>query len=212
MRKLKTKGLFNSYLDEEFAWRLKEIADMRGAIASAEQTPRNSIVRASIPILYAHWEGFVKKSSEGLLNFINNQGLQYNLLRSCFVVFGIKNLLAQMIESGNPVDSIAVVDFFRVDMTSRAELVVMVQTDANLSSKVFERIANSLGVDTGPYETKYLLIDHSLLKRRNNIAHGEFLDVNDVNFRDLSEDVIALMRRFKDDLSNIVSADRFLQH
>ncbi len=90
MKKIRTRTAFQEFLDEEFAWRLKEIADVKYAIRIAERTSRRAIIRAGVPILYAHWEGFVKAASEALLNFINNQGLAYRSLKPCFIVFGAK--------------------------------------------------------------------------------------------------------------------------
>ena len=44
-----------------------------------------TLVRAGVTLLYAHWEGFVKNSSLLYLNYINNQMLNYNELRSLYL-------------------------------------------------------------------------------------------------------------------------------
>jgi hypothetical protein len=212
MKKLRTRNDFQVYLDEEFAWRLKEISDIKGAIRTAEATSRRALIRAGVPILYAHWEGFVKVSSEALLNYINNQGLAYRQLKPCFIAFGAKKKAHGFIASGNPLQNIAVVEFFLNELDSRAEISFAgsVDTESNLRSMVFERIATSIGVSTAAYETKYILIDKSLVDRRNSIAHGEFLDVDQNDFDKLSDEVIALLRHYKDDLQNMVQSRYYL--
>ena len=212
MKKLRTGAAFHAFLDEEFAWRLKEIADIKEAIRLAEPTARKAIVRGGVAILYAHWEGFVKSASEALLNFINNQGLAYRRLKPCFIVFGAKKRVHELSTSGSAAQNIAAVEFFLNEMDSRAEITFAgsINTEANLSSTVFERIAMSIGVNTSGYETKYPLIDSSLLERRNHIAHGEFLDVERDDFEKLSDEVIILLRLYKNDLQNMVQTGYYL--
>ena len=59
-----------------------------------------------------------------------------------------------------------------------------------------------MGIDAKPYETKFNLIDSSLLKRRNCIAHGEYLELELNSYRLLADEVLALMRQLKTDIEN----------
>ncbi len=103
-------------------------------------------------------------------------------------------------------------EFFLNELDSRAEITFAgsINTEANLSSRVFERIATSIGVDSGAYETKYVLIDSSLLERRNNIAHGERLDVEQDDFDKLSNEVVIIIRSYKNDIQNMVQTGYYL--
>ncbi|WP_219238112.1 MAE_28990/MAE_18760 family HEPN-like nuclease [Stakelama flava] len=47
-----------------------------------------AFTRAGVGLLYAHWEGFVKRSAELYVEYISNRGLKYKNLTTCFVVFG----------------------------------------------------------------------------------------------------------------------------
>jgi hypothetical protein len=211
MKKLRTPSHLADYLDQEFSWRLKEIADIKTAIIEAEPTLKRSILRAGLPILYAHWEGFIKKASEALLNFITHQSIQYRLLKPCYIVFGVKKVIRDMVESSNTRQNIAAVEFFLSKLDSQAAIVAegAIKTKSNLSSRMFERIASSVGVDVRRYETKYIFIDKSLLERRNNIAHGEYLDLNQDDYLKIAEEVIALLRGYKTDIENIVSTNSY---
>jgi len=211
MKTPRTPSEFSDFLDEEFAWRLKEIADIKSAIKGVELTSQKSIIRAGVPILYAHWEGFVKICSETLVNYIDRQGIILRRLRPCYIVFGVKKLISELQNSNNALNNIEVVNFFLNNLDSRADLSVSgeLSTGSNLSSIVFERIATSIGVDAGRYETKYVLIDTSLVNRRNKIAHGDYLDLDSASFADLANEVIGLLRSFRIDIENIVTTESF---
>jgi hypothetical protein len=48
-------------LQQESSWRKKEIAYLNGLVVS-DTFDQTTAIRASIVILYAHWEGFVKSA------------------------------------------------------------------------------------------------------------------------------------------------------
>ena len=58
---VRTLNLLQDYLDKEISWRIKEIADMKIAVCRIETVSKKTVIRAATPLLYAHWEGFVKK-------------------------------------------------------------------------------------------------------------------------------------------------------
>jgi len=201
------------FLDKEHAWRIKEIANFKIAAKSSAPLGQKSWIRAAVPILYAHWEGFVKNAATAYLNFINCQGRNYEDLESCFVVFGLKAKINNLVSSKKSSISIATVDFLRSEMKSKANLKVgnAIDTESNLSSSVFENIALSIGIDTAPYETRYNLIDISLLKRRNQIAHGEYLDLEPDDYRALANETLLLLRLFKTDIENAAALSKFIR-
>lgn len=84
-----------------------------------------------------------------------------------------------------------------------------IDTESNLSSTVFANIVQSIGIDISRYETRFNLIDESLLKRRNKIAHGEFLDVTAEEWRELADEIIMMLRHFKTDLENAASLESY---
>ncbi|MFP5433082.1 MAG: MAE_28990/MAE_18760 family HEPN-like nuclease, partial [Alphaproteobacteria bacterium] len=77
-----------------------------------------------------------------------------------------------------------------------------IDTESNLSSSVFQNILRSIGLNDDHYSPYYNLIDESLLKRRNKVAHGEYLDLNAREWRDIADTVVSLMRAFKTDIQN----------
>lgn len=211
MSKIKTLGQLQDSLDIEFSWRLKEIANLKIAVKKSDTLSKKTLVRAFLPLLYAHWEGFIKNTATKYLDFVNGQNLKYCDLQNCFVVFGIKRHINNIISSKKAAVSISTIDLIRSELNNKAKLKIdsAIRTEFNLSSSVFENIATSVGIDTSPYEARYHLIDESLLKRRNYIAHGEYMDIDSEDLRKLADEVLGLLRLFKTDIENAASTSKY---
>lgn len=126
-------------------------------------------------------------------------------------MFGAKKHLSEMIKSRQATVNIAAVDFFRGCTDDRANISLSnaINTKSNLKSEVFEDIALSLGIELAPYTAYFNLIDESLLARRNAIAHGEYLDLTPDAFRSLADEVIKLLRQYKNDVENCASTKAY---
>jgi len=197
-------------MDHELAWRIKEIGTFRVESAKGGQRS-NAFTRAGVALLYAHWEGFVKRAAELYLEYVSNRGLKYEDLTTCFVIFGLKGKLNTLVSSRKSIPNIQAMDFIRGSLSDLATLKMAgaVNTESNLSSSVFENIANSIGISVVPYETKFNLIDSSLVDRRNKIAHGEFIDLKSSDFGLLVEEILDLIRLFKNDLINAAATEAY---
>lgn len=211
MSKIKTVNQLQNCLDREFSWRLQEIAYLKTIVRRNEAISKKTAVRASIPLLYGHWEGFVKNAATDYLDFVNGQMLTYKDLKSCFVVFGLKGRINELTSSKKSEVSIALLDFIRNEMEEKTKLKIesAIRTESNLSSEVFSNIACSIGIDLAKYEARFNLIDESLLRRRNYIAHGEYLDIDPDGFRNLADEIIYLLRTFKTDIENAVTLEDY---
>jgi len=209
MSKIRTIIQLQDKLDEAFSWRIQEVSIIKTSIDSrkASNDPKNkALIRAGVPLIYAHWEGFIKQSSGIYLSYVGNQGLTYRELKSCFIAFGLKRQLNEVLETKKHTKVAAAIDFIRKQLDERVNISSnsALQT-SNLSSAVFEVIAESIGIDIEPYKSKFAWIDESLLERRNKIAHGEYLDLKPTEFPAYCDNVIHLMRMFKTDIENAVA-------
>jgi len=214
MKKLQSLSRLQDYLDKDFSWRLKELADLKLAVRRPDALLRKTLIRAAVPLLYAHWEGFVKNATTAYVNFVDSQRLRYDELASCFITFGVKRRLAELSASRQAASNIATVEFFLTGLGERANLKLprAVDTESNLSSTVFENIAISVGLQTAPYETRYNFMDESLLKRRNTIAHGDYLNLDSADCRKLIDGVTTMLRAYKTDIENAASTSSYLRN
>lgn len=80
---------FEDFISSEFAWRRKELTNIANVVRSGRNGMRESLYRSAIPIIYAHWEGFVKQSSIAKMKYLISQGLKYSELQPCFHVYAI---------------------------------------------------------------------------------------------------------------------------
>lgn len=211
MSKIRTLTDLQDALDKALAWRLKEVAYIKSNARSSKSFAQAALLRAGVPLIYAHWEGFVKGASEAYLEYVANQNLRYEELASCFVVFAAKKHVASLIQSKRASVSIEVVEFFRNSDGKHANISPSsgVSTASNLSSVVFENIATSLGISMDRYVAYANFLDKSLLERRNKIAHGEHLDIDVVAFESLADEVLGLLRMYKTDIENKASMNAF---
>jgi len=203
MPKIRTITQFIDILDTEMGWRMKEISAFKIA-AQSGGINQKVFVRAGLTLVYAHWEGFIKTASESYLGFVDGQGHTYRDLKSCFAVFGLKNRLVLLTESRKSAPNIEAFEFVYGEMGKIAKMSLSsaIDTESNLTSKVLANIAVSLDIATTPYETKFNLIDESLVRRRNIIAHGEYLDLKADDFLKLADEIVQVMREYKTDLEN----------
>ncbi|MEH6721680.1 MAG: MAE_28990/MAE_18760 family HEPN-like nuclease [Aurantimonas endophytica] len=211
MAKIKTLSAFQDAIDADFAWRIKEISNLKTEVSGSSSIAKTTLIRAGIALLYAHWEGFIKASSSHYLSYITGQSLTYSELKSCFVFLGLRAHLNRLSEAGGSRGGAEALDFIRSQMNERARVShpKSINTQSNLSSKVFDNIASSIGIRVDYYEARFNLIDESLLARRNKIAHGEFLDISADEWRALADEVLVMLRTFKTDLENAAALDDF---
>ena len=213
MSKIRTIDQFQDYIDTEMAWRIKEVAHLTSVIGSSKSMAQRTIIRASIPLLYAHWEGFVKNSSSKYIEFISTLRLKFSDLEECLIVLGMRKHLKEMGQANKHDILASSLNFILQGQSQSANLSFdsAINTESNLKSHVFDNIAKSIGVSIASFESRYNFIDESLLKRRNCIAHGEYLDVNADEWRTISQETLLLMRNFKDEISNKASTKKYLK-
>ena len=77
-----------------------------------------------------------------------------------------------------------------------------INTKANLKSEVFADIVMMLGLDYSRFQTKEKLLDERLLKNRNSIAHGRYLQVDFNEYIDLHDEVVGMMNDFYNQIEN----------
>lgn len=210
--KLRTPLALQEYLDSEMGWRVKEISFTQTAVQRASGDAQSAIARAALALLYAHWEGFVKAASEGLLNFVFYKRLRFRELRPCFIAHGLAQHLDALADAHRSEKRYELVEFIasRLDKQAVFSWNGVVRTHGNLSSEVFKSIVSAVAIDPKRYEPRFNWIDRELLARRNRIAHGERVDFDPNDFSSFVNETLTLMRWFKTDVENCVATKGYL--
>ena len=200
-------------LDEEFAWRRKELTTIWSDVKSSKPKVRSSRTRAAVALLYAHWEGFVKSSSEIYLNYVAGKRLKYSDLNQGFLSLCLRSKLQEFATANEVSGHINFLNFLSFEMNSRVKIRTSstIKTGFNLSSRRLKGIILNFGLDYSLFELKEHLIDEQLLNWRNTIAHGKWICPREDEFDHLYRETTTLLRNFKDQLSNAILLDRHLK-
>ena len=154
--KIRSISELQDKLDNEMAWRIKEISSMKSSVSSVASDSRPTLIRAGIALAYAHWEGFIKNTAEAYLAYLNSKKLPYRDLEDCFVALGIRAEIARANQRSDTVAAMAVVDFIRNSGDTRSNFALKhaIDTKSNLNSEIFDAIARSLNVPVRDYGPK----------------------------------------------------------
>ena len=194
------------FLDQTLAWRRKEITSLHFCIQRANRDhERKTLIRAAIPILYAHWEGFSKRACEAYLELVSRRGLPYEQLKTNFLAIASKGAIREAGQSNQMQLYLNVIEFATFNQGNMGNFTFNGSIDAedNLSSRVFRNLLTTLGFVCDDYfASRFLLLDGSLLKWRNEIAHGERTQASDPDYDQLHHLVIQLVDHLKTLLEN----------
>ena len=190
----------------DHVWRIREISDLKTLIETPSLSPQRKKVlcRAGIALLYAHWEGFVKKTGSYFLEYVSFQRLPVSDLKSNFITLMMKKNIDEATKSKKYSVFDKFTDFLITKQAIRSKVPFknIVNTESNLSTTVLKEITWCLGIKYDLFEPKEKLIDLKLVGRRNHVAHGEDIPVNAVDFIEMAEEVIALMNTFRNLVEN----------
>jgi hypothetical protein len=213
--KIRNKEQLIDKIANELSWRRRELVDIRYIIQDTKigRTRREALTRASVALLYAHWEGFIKIIATSYLEFVAMQRCKHSELASNILAIILRSKFNTAQRSKKIDVHIDVVDFFHNDMNARCAIPYQnaIRSEGNLSSSVLIEILTTLGFCVNEYESKYHLIDNKLLAKRNSIAHGQELDIDINDYMELHDEVLLLMELFRTQIENSATMGDYLQ-
>jgi hypothetical protein len=212
--KIRSSEELYEYLSNEISWRKKEISDFKVVIEANRDSRRlNTLLRGSVAILYAHWEGFVKNAAECYMVFVTNQEKTHSQLEDNFLALSLRKKFKLTQEDKRVSKYVEIVDFFKNSLSEENDVNFssMISTESNLNSNVLKEIMESLGVDYTEFSTKNKLIDEKLLKNRNYIAHGKEQYITYEEYIELNAEVLLMLDQFKTQIENSTALKKYLK-
>lgn len=190
-----------SFLDSELAWRKRELTTFKLEVEACKRDHLRKLwLRAAVPILYAHWEGYIKLAAQAYLAYVASKGLRYCDLQFNFVAVARLGDIQQAARTKQAEKHVQLVEsFIRFD-TEQARIPTegIIDTASNLNSEVLSNVLCTIGLPYDEYwRAKAVKIDRSLLGLRNGIAHGERREVTLDEYRELHELVIDCLEYMK---------------
>ena len=201
------------FLDSELAWRKKEISNLKAAALSSKGLTKNTMFRAVIPIIYAHWEGFVKQAAIAVLKYFVTKKYKYSEMKHSFLAYAIlekyqRSFPAKKFES---LADALVFSGMNLDVPMKLTPEVYIDTQSNLNSEVLRDITKKIGLSFTSFELKSKFIDESFLAVRNQICHGERVVILESDFLLICDEVAALINLFNNESINYVITQQYLR-
>lgn len=162
-------------IDQELSWRKKELTQLRFIVSTASTENELTILRSSIVLLYAHWEGLVKKLLTMYLKHIVDQGLHNDELKPNFYAMSLSSDFEHFKTTKKVSHYIKLTNTIlnNINNIPHIQCDKIIDTKSNLNSELFKELMYLLDLDASIHDTSFNLIDERLLARRNGIAHGE---------------------------------------
>lgn len=208
------KGLFtydslSTKLDDEFFWRRKELTLLKSKIPTEKSSLQSAMLRSALPLLYAHWEGFVKLTMSYYLEYVSKKFLKHNQLKSTFIALSLQNKLGDLNNSSIE-NRTKIIDFILNDSTKQSNIPKknIINTKSNLKFEVLTEILFVLDLNDNHIENQKDLIN-DLVDARNHIAHGEQKLIDYQTYENFYTDIIALMEYLKTTIENNAIQEKY---
>lgn len=206
--KIKTVEKLADHLDHDLGWRKKELTYIVTSINDEKNI--NAELRIGMAILYAHWEGYIKKAGSYYILYIGQLELKYEELSENFIALALKNTLSTCIESNKISIHTKLVNILINDLSTKAPIPYyhLIDAKSNLNWEVFKEIMDTLGLESSFYITKDKQVN-KLVRNRNDVAHGQRVCFDKEEFLDLYKDIINILDSFKEQIIQSASSESF---
>jgi hypothetical protein len=198
-------------INQDFAWRQKELTNLRNDILTASEKKLPTYLRSGTVLLYAHWEGFIKNAAECYLAYVRSHGLRLNELDSAFLALALKQKLKTFESTSKSTIHVQWINYIFSSLEDKAQLTDenVIKTGSNLNYRILREILTTIGIDCSSFELKEKLIDLQLLNYRNTIAHGQFLLIDKSEYSTLHTEVTTMLSEIKDKIQNAAVLEKF---
>ncbi|NRD19589.1 hypothetical protein HNV08_05985 [Winogradskyella eckloniae] len=203
---------FDSLTDKvvaDFSWRRKELTLIKNKIPKEKNSLQSALIRATIPLLYAHWEGFVKVNMSYYLEYVSNKYLKNRELKTSFIALSLQNKLGDLSNSSFS-NRTKIIDFIFEDLEKQSKIPKknIINTKSNLSFNVLQEILFILDLEDSHVDSQKELIN-DLVNERNYIAHGEHTLIDYETFENFYYDIISLMEYLRTIIENNAIQEKY---
>lgn len=199
-------GQFESMLQQDLAWRKHEISQLFMILNSSES--KDVVIKSLVLLLYAHWEGFIKRSSKLYLKYVMEENIKTKDLTLNFHAIKLKEYARKCIEedSKNLSQELSFLNAqyktgekkFKCSVDVDNDLDEdIINTGHNLNSKVLKAIVEIVGSKYNEaMQARSNYIDAVLLNNRNSIGHAGRVAKIGGNGFELSQTEVLILKNF----------------
>lgn len=210
--KIRTSEELYDRVYEDLVWRKREIVLFNTQLSRSSTEFNRALLRSSLALLYAHWEGFVKNACHFYLCYLSSKPLTFSELIPELAALTLRAKMSEAILAKKSAIRADLIRDIRDHASHAARIPTSrdaVRTESNLSFAVLEDILTSVGCDTQRYESYRDLIDDQLVNSRNKIAHGENANIAQPEWNDISAQVLWLMDDIAAQLMNAAALNSY---
>ncbi len=213
--KIRSLNELEDALDKHLAWRKQEISILTLEVSSAKKRKKEVMIRTAIVLIYAHWEGHIKKAAHAYLTYLNYIAPKYEDIKDNFFYLSLCEKFNGEVSFSGYRKQAHAFEYVKNGPHENFKISVekAVSTGSNLKSEIFSDILIKLGLSESDFELKYKLIDEKLLKNRNAIAHGDesrHIDLEE-DYLEIKENVVEMMELFNTVIKNSASNKSYLK-
>jgi len=150
-------------------WRDGDFAKFKTGLLQADE---QFWCRMCVPMIYAHWEGFVVSSIKEILKHLNELKLKPENVPTHLVVHCLGDSYKSLSGKQNFQQRVKFTEKFSETMKSTMEFQTKVESKSNLNSKVLKNLCEIFDFNYAKFSDVLPDIDR-LVNVRNSIAHGE---------------------------------------
>ncbi|MGZ8916218.1 MAG: MAE_28990/MAE_18760 family HEPN-like nuclease [Methylobacter sp.] len=212
--KVRSLDQLSQSISDCLSWRKHELKNLQSYYAGIKQ-PLLPLVKGSLLLTYAHWEGGVKDVALRYLRHVEQQKKLRKDLSSNFLALESIPAIRQAAASNQLLLYQQAIDHIRFNLEHRYRLpnISLIDTESNLSSLVLKNILLCIGLTEAwnHFESKQRVIDVALLKTRNSIAHtGQTENREDINLAFIVASVLELLELFQAVIENAAAQKLYL--
>ncbi|TWT21563.1 MAE_28990/MAE_18760 family HEPN-like nuclease [Luteimonas wenzhouensis] len=209
--KVRTLSQLAELVDGELGWRKKELSYLKTAIDRSASSARATYLRASVALLYAHWEGFVVATLRLYVSYVHMQRLTLREITPAMRVGGVISKLRQLELSPSSLNRVRLLVDYEESLSRPVDLKAdkLIDAESNLNANRFIGLVACAGIDVSSFETASIFLDEALLAKRNAICHGEDVDIDREAYESIQSQVLDLMERVKNEVVNSAVEAKF---
>ncbi len=223
MKKIRNLSELFENIEKEYAWRITELSSYRNIAMSETGKRLESLIRAGVTLLYAHWEGFIKESADLYYSFVINQSHQLNELNNSFVSIALRSEINDLQNSKKlKIHNSVIHSFYNENNKVPDFSFTSPIRTSNLKFEIFEDVCLMIGININEFHIRYKskgfdrelekYIDETLLNQRNTIAHGNYLKIDKTEFKEIYDVIVnGLLYSFKELIMDCAQNKKYLR-
>lgn len=205
-------------IDKDLNWRRREFIELSFIFNEmASEYRKKIILKSIITLAYANWEGYIKYCVELYLEYINKKNLLFNQLKNNFKQISLGKHFKNN-DKYNFEDIKTQKKFYEFFMENNEVFKInqerICKNIGNLDYDAIKKILMQLGFPENLYFNELGFINEQLLQHRNNIAHGDKKNEDNIDFEMIYEQIkdrlLNMMQLFHDKILEYAKNEKFL--